>query len=554
MATTRPWLKSYPKQVSPEIDPDRYKSLVEVFHEACKTYRDKPCFTNMGVTLSFADLERLSAEFAGFLRGELKLKPGDRIGLQMPNVLQYPVAMFGALRAGLVVVNTNPLYTPREMSHQYRDAGVEAIVILANFAKGLEGLLPELGNPHVVVTEIGDLFPGAKRLVVNAAVKYLKKMVPEFHLPHAVGFRDALSRGRRHLGDDAPLSGSDLAFLQYTGGTTGVSKGAMLTHRNIIANMEQCRAWMGPWLNRGEEVILTPLPLYHIFSLTVNCLLFMQVGAENVLITNPRDFPAFIKLMGSRPFTVMTAVSTLLNGLMNQPGFDQVDFSRVKLTVAGAMALQRPVAERWRKITKSTVLEGYGLTEASPVVCCNPLDGTDRVGSIGLPFPSTDVRLMGEDGQEVAVGQPGELIAQGPQVMQGYWNNPTETAGMLRDGWLWTGDIAQMEEDGFMKIVDRKKDMILVSGFNVYPNEVEEVVAQHPGVLEVGAIGVPDEKSGEAVKVVVVRRQGQAEVTAEALIAFCREHLAAYKVPRQVEFRTELPKTNVGKILRRALR
>jgi long-chain acyl-CoA synthetase len=552
IASPRPWLKSYPKQVPPDIDPDRYKSLVEVFHESCKTFRDKPCFTNMNVTLTFNDLQRLSGEFASFLRNDLKLQPGDRIGLQMPNVLQYPVAVFGALRAGLVVVNTNPLYTPREMLHQYRDAGVKAIVILANFAKQLQEVVGELGKPHIVVTEIGDLFPGAKRLAVNAAVKYLKKMVPDYDLPGAISFRDALARGRRQPSEDVAVKNTDLAFLQYTGGTTGVSKGAMLTHRNILANLEQIKAWMGPWLNVGEEVILTPLPLYHIFSLTVNCLLFMKIGGENVLVTNPRDFPAFIKLMASRRFTVLTAVSTLLNALMNQPGFDKIDFSRVKLTVAGAMALQRAVAERWRTSTRSIVLEGYGLTEASPVVSCNPLDGSDRVGTIGLPFPSTEVRLVTEAGQDAKLGEPGELVARGPQVMQGYWNKPEETAGMLRDGWLWTGDIAEMDADGFLKIVDRKKDMILVSGFNVYPNEVEDVVAQHPGVLEVGAIGVPDEKSGEVVKIVVVKRDQS--LTAEQLVAFCRERLAGYKVPRHVEFRTEMPKTNVGKILRRALR
>ena len=556
----RPWLKSYPKAVPAEIDPGRFKSIVAVFRDACERFQDKPCFTNMGVTLTFRDLERLSGQFAAFLRNDLKLQKGDRIGLQMPNVLQYPVALFGALRAGLIVVNTNPLYTPREMEHQYRDAGVKAIVVLANFAHNLQQILPALtglgggsGAPHVVITELGDLFPAVKRTVINAAVKHLKKLVPAYSLPDAVPFREALARGARNPVEDVVVDIEDLAFLQYTGGTTGVAKGAMLSHRNVIANMEQAWAWMTYRLKEGEEIILTPLPLYHIFSLTVNCLLFMKFGAQNILITNPRDFPAFIKLLRHQRFTVMTAVSTLLNALMNQPDFTSVDFSSVKLTVAGAMALQRSVGDRWRELTKTIVVEGYGLTEASPVICCNPIDGNDRIGTIGLPFPSTDVRLMGEDGKEVPPGQSGELIARGPQVMRGYWNQPSETAGMLRDGWLWTGDVAQMEPDGFFKIVDRKKDMILVSGFNVYPNEVEEVVAKHPAVLEVGAIGVPDEKSGEVVKVVVVTKKDQT-VTADELIQFCRTHLAAYKTPRHVEFRAELPKTNVGKVLRRALR
>jgi long-chain acyl-CoA synthetase len=551
--TPTPWLKSYPKAVLATIDLGRGRSLVDVFHTACAAFKDRPCFTNMGVTLTYSDLHRLTGEFAGFLRRDLGLQPGDRIGLQMPNILQYPVALFGALRAGLVVVNTNPLYTPREMLHQYRDAGVKAIVILANFAKNLQEVLPEIGKPHLVVTELGDLFPGVKRVVVNAAVKHIKKLVPAYDLPDAIPFRDALARGRKHTVEDAAPSTDDVAFLQYTGGTTGVAKAAMLSHRNILANVEQSSAWMAPWLTEGGEIILTPLPLYHIFSLTINCLLFMKFGAENILVTNPRDFPAFIKLMQTQKFTVMTAVSTLLNALMNQPGFDRIDFSSVKLTVAGAMALQRPVAERWKELTKTKVIEGYGLTEASPVLCCNPLDGSDRIGTIGLPFPSTEIRLVDDDGKDVlGAGQPGELVARGPQVMKSYWNKPEETANMLRDGWLWTGDIAQMDEAGFFKIVDRKKDMILVSGFNVYPNEVEEVVALLAGVAEVGAIGIPDEKSGEAVKVVVVKRDPN--LTPEAVIAHCRERLAGYKVPKQVEFRTELPKTNVGKVLRRALR
>ena len=553
-----PWTAHYPRGVPAEIDPDRYGSIVELFHTSCERFRDKPSFSNMDVVLSFGDLQRRSGEFAAFLRKDLGLAKGDRIALQMPNVLQYPVALFGALRAGLVVVNVNPLYTAPEMEHQFRDSGIAAIVILANFARKLQEVLPALAKsgkpPRVIVTELGDLFPGPKRVLVNAAVRYLKRMVPSFDIPGAIRMRDALDQGQRHGPvPDADLSGEDLAFLQYTGGTTGTPKGAMLTHRNIVSNMEQASAWMSPLFVEGEETVLTPLPLYHIFSLTVNCLLFLKWGALNVLVTNPRDFPGFIKLLGRQRFTVMTVVSTLLNALMSQPGFGRLDFGRVKLSVAGAMALQRTVAERWRSLTGNRLVEGYGLTEASPVVCCNPVDGSDRLGTIGLPLPSTEVRLVGDDGNEVGPGQPGELLVKGPQVMKGYWNRPGETAEVLRGGWLRTGDIAQFDEAGFLRIVDRKKDLILVSGFNVYPNEVEDVVSQHPDVAEVAAIGVPDDKSGEVVKIVVVKRA--AGLTAEELIEFCRSRLAAYKVPKYVEFsKTELPKTNVGKILRRALR
>jgi long-chain acyl-CoA synthetase len=553
MTDNRSWQKSYPRGVPAEIDPDRYASVVEAFHSACKRFADRPCFENMGVTLTFAELEELSGRFAAFLKHDLKLEKGDRIGIQMPNVLQYPVALFGALRAGLVVVNTNPLYTTREMEHQYRDAGVKAIVILANFADKLAEILTQIGRPHVIVTELGDLFPLPKRLIVNAVVKHVKKMVPQYHLPSAIGFRDALRRGQaRGRFQDVAVSAQDLAFLQYTGGTTGEAKGAMLTHRNVVANMEQAAAWMSPRFVEGGEIVITPLPLYHVFSLTVNCLVFMKYGGLNVLVTNPRDFPAFIKLLQTHEFTVLTAVNTLLNALMNQPGFTQIDFSRTKLTVAGAMALQKSVAERWRQMTKSVVIEGYGLTEASPVVACNPVDGTDRAGSIGLPFPSTDVRLVNDDGNDVEPGQSGELAVRGPQVMKGYWQRQDETDNVLRDGWLFTGDIAEMDADGFLKIVDRKKDMILVSGFNVYPNEVEAAVAEHPDVAEVGAIGVADENSGEIVKIVVVRRNNQ--VSERELIDFCRTRLAGYKIPKIVEFRSEMPKTNVGKILRRALK
>ena len=550
------WLASYPKGIPAEIDPDRYPSINQVLATACARFRPRKAFTNLGVSLTFGDLDARTAELAAFFRRDLGLAKGDRIALQMPNVLAYPVALFAALRAGLVVVNTNPLYTPREMEHQFRDAGVKAIVILANFASKLEDMLPRLageGRIHVIVAEVGDLLPTFKRLAVNAAVRHLKHLVPAYRLPGAISLSQALHRGKRHGPvEDADVRGEDLAFLQYTGGTTGISKGAMLTHRNIVANMLEAVAWMSPLLREAEEIILTPLPLYHVFSLTVNCLTFMTYGAENVLVTDARDIPALMKTMKATPFTVMTGVNTLFNALLNHPAFASLDFRCLKLSVAGAMALQTAVAERWRTLTRSPIVEGYGLTEASPVVCCNPIDGTEKVGTIGLPFPSTEIRIVDASGAEVPAGQPGELCVRGPQVMRGYWKQPEETARVLEGGWLATGDIAQIDPEGFVRIVDRKKDMIKVSGFNVYPNEIEDVVAGHPAVLEVAAIGVPDERSGQAVKLFVVRRTP--DLTAESLIDFCRTQLTPYKVPRQVEFRDQLPKTNVGKILRRALR
>jgi long-chain acyl-CoA synthetase len=544
------WRASYPRGVPTEIPPSPEASVLDVFRVACARFAAKPCVSNMGTTLSFTDLDTLSGQFASFLTGELGLSRGDRVALQMPNLLQYPVALFGVLRAGLVVVNVNPLYTPRELGHQLGDAEVKAVVILANFAHTLQQVLPEIGRPRVVVTEIGDLLSWPKRPLINAAVRF-KKMVPAYDIPEAIPFRAAMASGRKLPHRDVNVASDELAFLQYTGGTTGVAKGAMLTHGNIVANMQQALAWMAPRFVEGEEVVVTPLPLYHIFSLTVNCLLFLRHGAHNVLVTNPRDIPAFIKLLSRQPFTVLTAVNTLLVALLNHPGFGGLDFRRLKVTVAGAMALHPKVAERWHAATRTPVIEGYGLTEASPVVCCNPVDGTERVGTIGLPLPSTEIRLVDDAGAEVAPGESGELIVRGPQVMKGYWKRADETALALRDGWLWTGDVARMDPGGFFQIVDRKKDMILVSGFNVYPNEIEEVMAQHPGVAEVGAIGVPDERSGETVKIVVVKKDPA--VTAEQLIEFARGKLAGYKVPRHVEFRAELPKTPVGKILRRAL-
>lgn len=547
------WHKHYPKGIPEEIDVNQYSSIVEVIEESTKKFANLRAFTNMGESLTFAQIAKHSDDFASFLQNELKLKKGDRIAIQMPNTLQYPIALFGALKAGLIVVNTNPLYTTKEMDHQFKDSGIKAIVILANFAVNLEKILPNFPHINIVVTELGDMFKPVKKLLVNAVVKHVKKMVPKFSLPGAYSFNEALAIGAKKKYDKVEIKAQDVAFLQYTGGTTGVSKGAILTNRNIIANMLQAKEWMAPLLKDGEEIIITALPLYHIFSLTVNCLIFMQKGGENILITNPKDIPNFIKELKKTKFTVMTGVNTLFNALMNNPGFSEISFKQVKLSVAGAMALQKAVAEKWKQKTGTAVIEGYGLTEASPIVCCNPVGGGDIVGTVGLPVPSTQVKLADDDGNEVKPGEPGELCVKGPQVMQGYWNRPDETAKVIKNGWLHTGDIAVADQEtGFFKIVDRKKDMIIVSGFNVYPNEIEDVVATHPGVLEVAAVGIPDEHSGEAVKLFVVKKDPN--LKEQDLIDFCKDKLTNYKRPKSVEWRKELPKTNVGKILRRELR
>ncbi len=545
------WHDNYPKGITPTIDVENYSSIVELIAQNVKKYQDKPAFSNMGITLSYNEVDRLSNDFANYLTHKCGLKKGDRIAIQMPNVLQFPVALFGAIKAGLIVVNTNPLYTEREMKHQFKDSGAKAIVILANFACHLEQILQETEIEHVIVTEIGDLFPSFKRLLVNNVVKYIKKMVPSYSLPKAKSFLTCIEEGKAFDFKAAASQREDIAFLQYTGGTTGVAKGAMLTHGNIIANMNQIFAWMSPKFVEGEEIIITPLPLYHIFSLTVNCLALMCYGGHNILITNPRDIPDFIKTLNNYPFTVLTGVNTLFNALLANKDFAKVDFSHTKLSVAGAMALQDKVAKKWFEVTGTKVIEGYGLTEASPVVTCNPVDDSERRGTIGMPLPNTDVKLLDEDGNEVAPGEPGELCCQGPQIMKGYWERPKETDETIRNGWLHTGDVAVMEPDGYFKIVDRMKDMILVSGFNVYPNEIEDVMASHPAVHEVAAVGVPDEKSGELVKIFVVK---SGETTVEELREHAKKSLTAYKVPRFVEFRDELPKTNVGKILRRKLR
>ncbi len=547
------WLKNYPEAVPHEINLDDYASIIDIFEKSCHKFRDRAAFVCMGSELSFEDLNFLSADFAAFLQKK-GMKKGDRIAIQLANVLQYPVVLFGALRAGLVVVNTNPLYTAREMKHQFIDSGAKAIVILENSCVHLQDVIQDTEIELVVTTGIGDLLGWPKSFAVNSIIKYVKKMVPAFNLPDAITFYEAMEIGRDNEFTPVPLKQHDLAFLQYTGGTTGVAKGAMLSHKNIVANVLQIRSWMLPKLKEGEEVSINALPLYHIFSLTVNCLAIMTFGGTNLMVTNPRDMAGFVKLLKKNYFTVFPGLNTLFNALMNCPDFKDINFKNLKVSVAGGMALNKAVALKWIDLTKTTIVEGYGLTETSPVACCNPIDGTDKVATIGLPLPSTNIKLIDDDGKEITkLGESGELCVQGPQVMDGYWQRPEETSKvMMPGGWLKTGDMATVDEDGFFKIVDRKKDMILVSGFNVYPNEVEDVVMTHPKVLEVAAVGIADEKSGEVVKIFVVKKDPS--LTEQELLDFCKENLAGYKRPKAVEFRKELPKTNVGKILRRALR
>ncbi|MBI2379346.1 MAG: long-chain-fatty-acid--CoA ligase FadD [Gammaproteobacteria bacterium] len=547
------WLKHYPPGVPAEINPDAIPAVVDLFEASVRDFADRPAFANMGTTLSYTELDRESKRFAAYLQTQLGLKKGDRVALMMPNVLQYPVALFGVLRAGLVVVNVNPLYTPRELKHQLADSGAQAIVIVENFAHTLAEVIAETPVKHVLLTQLGDMLPFVKRHLVNLVVKYVKKMVPAFHLPQAVNFLDALAQGNERSYTRPSLTGDDIAFLQYTGGTTGVSKGAVLTHRNMVANVLQAQAWIGTILEKGREIVITALPLYHIFSLTANCMVFMREGGLNYLITNPRDMKGFVKELQGLKFTAVTGVNTLFNGLLNTPGFAELDFSALKLTLGGGMAVQEAVAMRWQQVTGKPLLEAYGLTETSPAACINPMNLKSYNGTIGLPISSTEVSIQNDDCQELSIGEAGEICVRGPQVMRGYWNRPDETAKVIdSNGWLHTGDIGIMDDQGYVKIVDRKKDMILVSGFNVYPNEIEGVVAMHPGVLEVAAVGVPHAESGEIVKIFVVKKDPK--LTAEALIAHCRENLTGYKIPKQVEFRDSLPKTNVGKILRRELR
>jgi long-chain acyl-CoA synthetase len=545
------WLKSYPPGVPAEIDVNEYASLREVLEESCAKFGSRPAYSCMGRTITFAELDRLSAAFGAFLQGR-GLTKGARVALMMPNVLQYPVCLFGILRVGCTVVNVNPLYTPRELEHQLNDSGAEMIIVVENFAHTLAEVLSKTEVKHVLVTTIGEML-GLKGVLVDFVLRHVKKMIPPWDIPGAMRLSDALAEGGRRKLEPVAIGHEDIAFLQYTGGTTGVAKGAMLLHRNIIANLLQAGAWVKPFLGNKRHVVITPLPLYHIFSLTANCLIFMTLGAENVLITNPRDVSGLVKEMSKHSFTAITGVNTLFNALLNNAEFQKLDFSTLQMTLGGGMAVQKAVAERWEKVTGKALIEAYGLTETSPAATINPLDLPEYNGAIGLPISSTDLVLRDDDGNDVALGERGEICIKGPQVMAGYWKRPEETAKIIdRDGWLATGDIGVVDERGYVRIVDRKKDMILVSGFNVYPNEIEAVVAMHPGVLECAAVGVPDVKSGEAVKLFVVKKDPA--LTAEALLAHCREQLTGYKCPRDVEFRTELPKSNVGKILRRELR
>ena len=553
MTIERPWLAQYPAGVPAEIDVDEFQSIPAVLEQSIRQYGDRPAFTNMGKALTYAEIDELSRQFAGYLLGELKLKKGDRVAIMMPNCLQYPIATFGVLRAGLTVVNVNPMYTARELKHQLVDSGASVILVLDNFARTVQDVVAQTEVRQVITTGLGDLLGFPKGAIVNFVLRHVKKMVPEYAIAGAVRFRDTLRLGAKHPLPPITITHEDIAFLQYTGGTTGVAKGAMLTHRNLVANMQQASAWVGGAVEPGEEAIVTALPLYHIFALTANGLVFMKFGAKNILITNPRDMPGFVKELKRERFTAITGVNTLFNGLLNTPGFDEVDFSSLHTTLGGGMAVQRAVAERWKKVTGVTLVEAYGLTETSPAACINPMNLAEYNGSIGLPVPSTECCVKDEGGNVLPMGEVGELCVRGPQVMKGYWNRPEDTAAAIdADGWLHTGDMAKMDEQGFFYIVDRKKDMILVSGFNVYPNEIEDVIAMMPGVLEVAAVGVPDERSGEAVKVVIVKKDPA--LTAEQVKAHARENLTGYKQPRHVEFRDELPKTNVGKILRRALR
>ncbi len=548
----KPWLGEYPAAVPAEIDMTEFNSVVDVINKSCTEYADKVAFVNFGAELTYRQIDDYSRAFGARMRA-LGLQPGDRIAIMMPNVLQYPIAVFGALRAGLVVVNTNPLYTARELKHQLKDSGARAIVIVENFANVLEAVIEDTRVEHVILTSIGDMVGFPKGPIMNFVLRHVKKMVPKYKLPGAIPFRQALSQGAGETLPPTPITHDDLAFLQYTGGTTGVSKGAMLTHGNMVANMQQSSAWLGERVIYGEETIITALPLYHIFALTANCLVFLKFGGRNVLITNPRDMPGFVKELSKVKFTSITGVNTLFNGLLNTPGFSDLDFSELRMTLGGGMAVQRAVAEKWKKVTGVPLIEAYGLTETSPAACINPMNLADYNGAIGLPISSTECRVIDTEGNPQPAGETGELCIRGPQVMKGYWERPEETAKVLdAEGWLKTGDMARMDEKGYFYIVDRKKDMILVSGFNVYPNEIEGIVAEHPKVLEVGAIGTPDEKSGEAVKVVVVRKDDS--LTVKELRDHCRKELTGYKVPKYVEFVDELPKTNVGKILRRELR
>ncbi len=547
------WLDSYEQGVNAEIDITQYNSISDVFRQSVEKFARLPAFQNMGKTLTYAETGKLATDFASYLQNVLKLPRGERVAIMMPNVLQYPIALFGILQAGLVAVNTNPLYTPRELEHQLKDSGATAIIVLENFANTLELVLPRTQIKYVIVASVGEMFGLLKGSLMNFVIRKIKKMVPEYRIRETVSFQTALKEGAKHVFQAVALNREDTALLQYTGGTTGVAKGAVLSHGNICANMLQAKEWIKNQLREGKETVIAALPLYHIFALTVNLMIFANAGSKIILITNPRDMKGFIGELKKQQVNVFIGVNTLFNAMVNRPDFAEVDFSGLRLTLGGGMATQKAVAEKWKKITGTPIVEAYGLTEASPGVCCNPLNIESYSGSIGLPVSSTEVELRDANGKEVSVGQPGELWVKGPQVMQGYWNRPEETAKAIdARGFLETGDIAVMDEKGWLKLVDRKKDLVVVSGFNVYPNEIEEVIAHHGKVMEVACIGVPDEKTGEALKVFVVKKDPS--LTKEELIAFCRTELTAYKVPKNIEFRDELPKSNVGKILRRELR
>jgi long-chain acyl-CoA synthetase len=548
----RPWLQHYPAGVPAEIDEYEFSSIKDIFERSVQKFRTRVAFSNLGTTLTYEDLDRLSRDFAAYLQSLPGVRKGDRVALMMPNILDYPVALFGVLRAGLVAVNINPLYTARELEYQLKDSGARAIVILDNFAHVLQAVLPHTSLEHLVVTTLGGAHGFFKKRLIDFVVRHVKKLVPPYSLPGAISMHTALQQGRRQALKHVTLAHGDLAFLQYTGGTTGVARGAMLTHGNMVASLQQASAWIKGVLLEGEEIVVTALPMYHIFCLTANVLTFMKHGGHLLLITNPRDLPAFIRALQRVPFTVFTGVNTLFNGLLNQADFAKLDFSHLKLALGGGAAIQRAVAERWQQITGKPLMEAYGLTECSPGVCINPLNGEFN-GSIGVPLPSTLVSIRDDAGREVPLGENGELCVKGPQVMRGYWQSPKATAEVLTpDGWLKTGDIARLDADAYIYITDRKKDVVLVSGFNVYPTEVENVIALHPGVLEAAVIGVPDAKTGEAVKLFVVRKDPNLAV--DDLLSFCREQLTSYKIPHQIEFCVDLPKSPVGKILRRELR
>lgn len=547
------WFDNYPEGAAREINPDQYENLVEMFERAVQRHPDIPAYINMGKVLTYRKLEERSRAFAAYLQNELRLEKGERIALMMPNLLQYPIALFGALRAGLVVVNVNPLYTPRELEHQLNDSGAKAIVVVSNFAATLEKVVFDTQVKHVILTRMGDQLSFGKRTLVNFVVKYVKKLVPKYKLPNAVSFREALGIGKQRQYVKPILRSSDLAFLQYTGGTTGVAKGAMLSHRNVVANVMQAKWVAYPLVTgSGERIAVIALPLYHVFALTVNCLLFVELGITGLLITNPRDIPGFVKELKKYRVIAITGVNTLFNALLNNSQFKEVDFSRLRLSVGGGAAIQRAVAERWHKTTGCHIIEGYGMTECSPLISATRNDSVEYSGSIGVPVPNTDIRVVDDAGNEVPQGERGELWVKGPQVMQGYWQRPEDTADVIKDGWMATGDIVEFGNDLNLRIVDRKKDMIIVSGFNVYPNEIEEIVALHPKVNEVVAVGIPSEVSGESIKVYVTKKEES--LTREELRNHCRQHLTGYKIPRDIEFRDELPKSNVGKILRRVLR